>query len=453
MLKYCPFLIIILGVSTFMPYAAAQETPSFINALPSLPGADPSQIQNFPGFIIYVINFAFWIIGLVLFGAFLYAGIIWLTAAGNMGKISKAKEVLTNAILGFILLLSSWLILNVINPDLTKTGINLPYIPEESPNELQSQKIIIKNENGIALIGIPEEEKAYNYFINRASAQVGIYSFTIMVTDANRFETSETFTVEVKMPGSTSYNKSIKFLNANIAKAKTVLSINPVSLPNLIIGQPYFQKITVSGGSPPYNWTIIGRLPTGITIHGISQITSAPPALTPTPTKTPTTPTPLGPTPTPKICPPAGNFPSTCSSGYTFLDDEVYTCFINDNCLFDEECSDLGLSCYLQSSGGCECSVAGLGPCCQKDNPLYYASKETADALADCLGAEVKVTYFAGGPWVAINKKTREIAQMYTLKFENGAVFNAGLVANTYNKYPKNYADRMIQDMLKTSCP
>ncbi|MDP3953803.1 MAG: hypothetical protein Q8Q06_00095 [bacterium] len=74
--------------------------------------------QNLPGLISEIYNFAFAIVGLAVFIQFLRAGFGWLTAAGNPGNIGDAKQKMQNAIIGAILLAASWLILNVINPDL-----------------------------------------------------------------------------------------------------------------------------------------------------------------------------------------------------------------------------------------------------------------------------------------------------------------------------------------------
>lgn len=47
------------------------------------------------------------------------AGVIWLTS-GGAGSLSTAKEWITNAIIGLLLLVSSYVILNIINPDLVR---------------------------------------------------------------------------------------------------------------------------------------------------------------------------------------------------------------------------------------------------------------------------------------------------------------------------------------------
>lgn len=51
---------------------------------------------------------------LVLMGG----GILWITSSGNDSKITKARELIIGSITGLLILFSSWIILNTINPDL-----------------------------------------------------------------------------------------------------------------------------------------------------------------------------------------------------------------------------------------------------------------------------------------------------------------------------------------------
>ncbi len=46
--------------------------------------------------------------------AFAYAGYLFLTAAGNAGQVSKAKEIFTKVLIGFIFVLTAWLIVRTI---------------------------------------------------------------------------------------------------------------------------------------------------------------------------------------------------------------------------------------------------------------------------------------------------------------------------------------------------
>lgn len=53
---------------------------------------------------------------LVLMGA----GLIWLTSGGDSGKITQAKKLISGAIIGLLILVCAWMILNTINPNLTR---------------------------------------------------------------------------------------------------------------------------------------------------------------------------------------------------------------------------------------------------------------------------------------------------------------------------------------------
>ena len=66
------------------------------------------------------------VVGIVAFVQIFYAGWLYLTAAGNIAKTSQAMSKISNAILGIVLLFSSYLILNTINPDLVGNDFNLP---------------------------------------------------------------------------------------------------------------------------------------------------------------------------------------------------------------------------------------------------------------------------------------------------------------------------------------
>lgn len=71
------------------------------------------------------------VIGIILFFAFLLWG-AWeyLTSIGNPAKIKNAKRRMTSAFFGVLLLLSSYLILNIINPELTTIQkVNAPNVP------------------------------------------------------------------------------------------------------------------------------------------------------------------------------------------------------------------------------------------------------------------------------------------------------------------------------------
>jgi len=67
------------------------------------------------------------IAGLAAFVMLVWGGVQWLTSAGNPSKIGDAKDKINSALLGLLIILGSWLILQVINPDLIT--LNLPTLP------------------------------------------------------------------------------------------------------------------------------------------------------------------------------------------------------------------------------------------------------------------------------------------------------------------------------------
>jgi hypothetical protein len=62
--------------------------------------------------------------GVVTFFSLVLGGFKYLTSMGNPTLMAEAKNQIQSAIFGLILLLSSWLILNTINPDLTSFKSN-----------------------------------------------------------------------------------------------------------------------------------------------------------------------------------------------------------------------------------------------------------------------------------------------------------------------------------------
>ncbi|MDP3991603.1 MAG: pilin [Candidatus Colwellbacteria bacterium] len=57
--------------------------------------------------------------GLVALGIIVFGGILYAVSAGNASKQDDAKQWVTGALIGLVLLFGSYLILNTINPDLT----------------------------------------------------------------------------------------------------------------------------------------------------------------------------------------------------------------------------------------------------------------------------------------------------------------------------------------------
>lgn len=85
---------------------------------------------------------------------------------------------------------------------------------------------------------------------------VGVYNFSVRVTDANGFSTTSGFNLTVTGPPSP-------------------LSLSGGALTSGIVGVPYSQALSGTGGAPPYTWkTIGGTLPPGLSLNGSSGVVS-----------------------------------------------------------------------------------------------------------------------------------------------------------------------------------
>lgn len=74
--------------------------------------------QNLNEVIAWFYYFIVTISGFAAFAMLVFAGVQWMSSAGNPTAISDAKDRMQKALLGLLLILMSYAILNVLNPDL-----------------------------------------------------------------------------------------------------------------------------------------------------------------------------------------------------------------------------------------------------------------------------------------------------------------------------------------------
>lgn len=109
---WIPFLVVflllffILGVGT-ISLASAQNMNENLNTVAETSGLPQVDLVTFIGNLVRVF---LGIIGIVLVLLIMYGGFIWMTAEGDPGKVDKAKKILTNAIIGLIIILASFAI-------------------------------------------------------------------------------------------------------------------------------------------------------------------------------------------------------------------------------------------------------------------------------------------------------------------------------------------------------
>ncbi len=70
--------------------------------------------QQFLALISSIITYLLWIATPIAAVAFFFAGYLYLTAGGNTGKIEEAHSIFWSALVGIIIMLSAWLLINTI---------------------------------------------------------------------------------------------------------------------------------------------------------------------------------------------------------------------------------------------------------------------------------------------------------------------------------------------------
>lgn len=90
-------------------------------AYPAMPSTDiPTTTTTLlPVYFRYVFVFALVSAGVIVFGSMLFAGFSYLTSMGNPAALKDSLDRMMSSFLGAIILLSSYLLLNTINPKLT----------------------------------------------------------------------------------------------------------------------------------------------------------------------------------------------------------------------------------------------------------------------------------------------------------------------------------------------
>jgi len=120
------FLILLLFLFLGASFILAQRPLEI--TYPQIPGATtPTTTKTtLPDYIMYIFQFSLYLGALIAFGSFIYGGVRYLTSAGSPSRIKDAKSRISAGILGLFILISAYLILNTINPQLVAWEVSLP---------------------------------------------------------------------------------------------------------------------------------------------------------------------------------------------------------------------------------------------------------------------------------------------------------------------------------------
>ena len=113
------FLIIALLIPVFASAVLHDKLLELNLDYPSFGGIDLNKDQGLAQIVAWLYAFIVGISGLAAFVMIVWGGVQWMTSTGNPTKTSEAKDRIKMALLGLLLILASFLILQVINPELT----------------------------------------------------------------------------------------------------------------------------------------------------------------------------------------------------------------------------------------------------------------------------------------------------------------------------------------------
>ena len=106
---------------------------------PEVAGEQPEKvITPVPEYVRYIYNALIWLSGLIALIVLIIGGFEWFTSAGSIDRIRSAKDRISAAVLGIIILFGSYLILISINPELVVFHLKRlrPIISELTPGVL-----------------------------------------------------------------------------------------------------------------------------------------------------------------------------------------------------------------------------------------------------------------------------------------------------------------------------
>lgn len=120
------YLFKTIAISVFILFLFNISITYGAGLVPCGGGTEPA--CDFNQFIIMaqtVINFILGLSVTVAVIMFTYAGVLYLTASGAQDQIKKAHKIFTNVLIGFIVIISAWLVINTIaNALLDKTNFD-----------------------------------------------------------------------------------------------------------------------------------------------------------------------------------------------------------------------------------------------------------------------------------------------------------------------------------------
>jgi hypothetical protein len=108
------FLMFLLGPVFLNPVLALTRDEMGLGYVESLGLADPGDNKDPKEMAVEIISYLITFLGIIAVGIILYGGFIWMTAAGNDDRLAKAKKIIVAGVIGLIIILAAYAIVNFI---------------------------------------------------------------------------------------------------------------------------------------------------------------------------------------------------------------------------------------------------------------------------------------------------------------------------------------------------
>jgi cytochrome bd-type quinol oxidase subunit 2 len=95
-------------------HAAVNVSEQFGNALKEGGITDDTTLPSVEQSLGSIVNVVLGFVGMAVFVLVVYAGALWILAAGNEDKIAQSKRILTGSILGLVIVFSAYVIVNFV---------------------------------------------------------------------------------------------------------------------------------------------------------------------------------------------------------------------------------------------------------------------------------------------------------------------------------------------------
>jgi len=90
----------------------------------------------------YIINLALSLVGIIAVIIVIYAGFLWLTSSGSEEKVTKAKTILSSALIGLLIIFSAYAITRFVISSIDRSTSNTVQFNEDTaPKDMNCQRL------------------------------------------------------------------------------------------------------------------------------------------------------------------------------------------------------------------------------------------------------------------------------------------------------------------------